>query len=405
MKGHLCNRLENLLPQNDVISNEVSTIKGELLLSRVANKASLSLSGLADVFTSVVKKTLEDVPPQPVGGVEVKAEGSHKMSDSASQQMLTMVHQTKFARIAIDAAADSLRLLSAGQWPELLSVETSAELGSAVVHPVTTLDGALSEQLRTLKQEGTLSPHRSSLTMLDQSVRSARLAIFSAVDSEGKPLLPNEWKPPTWNIFKEVSNARFSCFGAAAMIASVTVPAEDESLRPEYTPALLNLLEILDKVCTESTKVCHQLTGLDLHDRRAVLSVGEVSSEWKKQSDELFDAVAVMFADKTVNLEMVSDCEAKANETLRLQMKAASALRGANVEAEKERKFHPFSPEADDAWEGITDLVAQVQGLDGDEDDLNYLLRARSIEQQLYDSIENEPLLNVANEKVFNLEK
>ena len=54
VRMHLCDRLEMLLPQV-VASSEIASIKGELLLSKVVGKASLSLEGIARSFQKTVR--------------------------------------------------------------------------------------------------------------------------------------------------------------------------------------------------------------------------------------------------------------------------------------------------------------------------------------------------------------
>ena len=51
---HLSNRLESLLPAS-VAASEVASIKGELLLSKVVGKSSLSLDGIARSFAKTIR--------------------------------------------------------------------------------------------------------------------------------------------------------------------------------------------------------------------------------------------------------------------------------------------------------------------------------------------------------------
>ena len=44
---------------------------------------------------------------------------------------------------------------------------------------------------------------------------------------------------------------------------------------------------------------------------------------------------------------------------------------------------HPLSPETKDPWGGIIKLVRKIRSSNGDVDDLNYLIRARNVEQKL----------------------
>ena len=53
----------------------------------------------------------------------------------------------------------------------------------------------------------------------------------------------------------------------------------------------------------------------------------------------------------------------------------------------------------------MTKVVSQVRSVDGDPEDINYLMCARAIEQQLTDAVQNEPKLVIANAKIASLEK
>ncbi len=53
----------------------------------------------------------------------------------------------------------------------------------------------------------------------------------------------------------------------------------------------------------------------------------------------------------------------------------------------------------------MTEIVSQVRGVDGDPEDVNYLMRARAIENQLTEAVENEPKLEEATSRIASLEK
>jgi hypothetical protein len=85
--------------------------------------------------------------------------------------------------------------------------------------------------------------------------------------------------------------------------------------------------------------------------------------------------------------------------------KFSSALRAANLTVESGEGYHPFSPEAKDAWEGISSLARTMRSIDGDADDVNYLIRAAVLENQLTEGVESGPKLSLANTKIGSLEK
>lgn len=409
INGHLSERLESLLPRH-VVASEIAAVKGELLLSKVASKASLSLEGLSTIFAKTVQKAMSEVSSSPLfKDQNVKGNNALHLPDGASQRIATMFHQTKFAHIALDAAAKTSKILLAGQWPDLLSADASMELGGTVVHAVSDLDVVLSAQLRMLKEEGALSPHRSNLADLERSVRDASLALSTASDSSGNPLVPPEWKPPACEVFRDVSMSKFSCFGAAAAVASAMSSDETEVSSVETSEslavALTGLLSKLDKICSETTKACHVLTGLNVSDEEMVSRAGELAVEWRKSSNELFGLVKTLLSGSEMPSASVVKCESKADQTLRCILKMSSFLRSCKIVGEEGRAHHSLSPETDDAWEGIVRVVRKVRVLDGDDEDLNFFVRARSIMQKLAEAVDSMPKLSLANAKVTSLEK
>jgi hypothetical protein len=98
-------------------------------------------------------------------------------------------------------------------------------------------------------------------------------------------------------------------------------------------------------------------------------------------------------------------CEAVADAAMRELAKFSSALRAANLTVESGEGYHPFSPEAKDAWEGISSLARTMRSIDGDADDVNYLIRAAVLENQLTEGVESGPKLSLANTKIGSLEK
>jgi hypothetical protein len=50
-------------------------------------------------------------------------------------------------------------------------------------------------------------------------------------------------------------------------------------------------------------------------------------------------------------------------------------------------------------------VVSQARILDGDAEDVNYLICARAIENLLEEVVQNEPKLVIANSKITSLEK
>ena len=386
-----------------VVSSELAAVKGEMLLAKMADKAAISLTSVEEVFHKAIGKGMAGLSEFNLleNGTEAV------LSDASSQQIATMVHQAEFASVTIEAASDALRLMAAGQWPELLSQDLSSDLGSVVVHEIAHLDLALSEQLKLLKQEGVLSPLRSSLTDLDQSVRSTRLALFSVTDETGKTVVPEDWKPPGWEALKALSLGRFACLGATAVLSSAISPIEDAENEPP-APTLPNFAGVLEKakqICTTVLDVCKKLSGLQLDDTETLGALNDLSREYQKNSSDLFDCVKTTFKQQSISSKDMDKCASLLEEVFAVSRKLAALLRKANLGEHDTSSFNSLSPEFGDSWGGVTRIVSQVRGVDGDSEDVNYLMRARAIEHQLTEAVQNEPKLVIVNAKVASLEK
>mmetsp|Transcript_9832 Transcript_9832/g.20796 ORF Transcript_9832/g.20796 Transcript_9832/m.20796 type:complete len:1542 (-) Transcript_9832:119-4744(-) len=401
---YLSGRLETLLPSG-VVSAELAAIKGEMSLAKVADKAAVSLTAVEEVFNKAIEKGFSGLSEFDT----LEEDGaSMVISDAANQQIAVMAHQAEFSRMAIEGATDSLRLMAAGQWPELLSQEMSADIGSVVVHSVADLELALSEQLRLLKSEGVLSPLRSSLTDLDQSVRNTRLALFSATDENGKTVIPDNWKPPGWEALKSLSLGRFACLGATAVLSSAVSPMEDaENEPPPATPRnYAAVLTSAKQSCGSMLDVCKKLSGLSLNDTETLVSLNDLSSQYQISSLALFDSIKTAFEGKqSITGEDVDKFASPLEKVLSAARLLAALLRKAELGDHDTANHHYLSAEFGDSWGGVTEIVSQVRSVDGDSEDVNYLMRARAIENQLAEAVQNEPKLVIANAKIASLEK
>jgi hypothetical protein len=324
-----------------------------------------------------------------------------------------MMHQTDYAAFTIETTSELLRLLSAGQWPDLLNIQDSAELGSIFNHSMSSLDVALGSVLKTLKEETVLSPHQFNFGEFQELSRSTVQGIQSLIERDGKPLLTRDWKPPGFQLVKDVSLAKFFSLGAAATVASVVKPPDTYSVSVDSSSAssetqvvLKSLIDILDRLTTESVKASLRLARLDIRNSSVVNALMEPTSAWKVSASTLLDKVRDLFqTNDSVSLADVGACELAANNSLRDVIHLSSALRSGHLIAEEEAVFHAFSPEAADAWQGVSSLARLVRATDGDEEDLNYYARATSIEKMLAEAVDNGPKLSLAYTKVSALEK
>ena len=411
VQRHLSERLESLLPQ-PVASAEVASVKGELLLSRVVGKASRSLEGMAATFTESVRSGMSKVSSDMEDETMADENPSFQVSDESAQCIANMICQSDFAVSTIDVSADLLKLLCAGQWPDLLPPDASTELGAVVGHSIADLDVALGNQLKLLKEEGVLSPHTSNIGAFQQSVQTTMQSLRTTLEADASISLALNWAPPGWQLFKDVSIAKFSCLSAGAVVASIVSPVDDTFSATSASPtssgltsSIKPLMTKLDQISTEATKASHRMIRLDLQQESTVSEMAELAVAWKDSSLGLSNITQEVFSVKRdFTLEDIKKCETAADDAMRLLAQFSSALRAANLNSD-DAVYHPLSPESKDSWEGISSLARAVRSVDGDADDVNYLLRARALERQLEDAVENGPKLSAADAKVASLEK
>ncbi len=409
---HLSERLESMLPPS-VASAEVASIKGELLLSKVVGKASLSLDGIARSFSKTIRARAWEWRSEKADEIDEEFITEPLMlTDEQQQTAATMIHQSEVAHVAIDVSGDLLWLLSAGQWPEIIGPDASAELGAIMGHSMNDLDMVLGNVLNTLKEEGVLSPHQSNIGAFRQTVVTTMQSLRSHIEHDGESLVPMHWKPPALRLFRDASRAKYSSLGCFAAVASVLNYGESMKT-PEMVEkskalvfALKRLLRKLDKASAEASKSCLRLATLDVQDENIVADISGVADRWRAASDDLLGNIfSMMSSEEGITPDHLHGCEAAADEVLRLVSQFAAVLRTANLNLTEDHRFHPFSPEVADVWEGVTLLARSIRAKDGDVEDVNYLIRARAIEQSLEQAVEKEPKLALANAKVASLEK
>ena len=402
VQRHLSMRIESMLPQS-VVSAELAAIKGELLLCKVVGKASMTLDGLSVAFSKTIRSGINEA----MAAEESKCDAADvvAISDEAAQDIERLLHETKFSLSAIEMSSDLLRVLAAGQWPEVLSSEESAELGSALLHTLSDLDATMGSALKVLKEEGILSPHRSNLGAFQQSIQTSSQALKSVRNVNDKPLLADDWKPLAWQVFKHASNAKFSCLGSGAAIA--TVLNDDQSESGELVKSRFkNIMTKLEQVAGQASRIGPRMSQLDVSNEKVVTELEGAALMWKNSSDTLVESVAALFANKgEVKLANVSVCEAAADVVLKAMAQFMSSLRAADLNAEDEVPPHPLSCEGLDPWAGMSNLTQNVRSVDGDADDVNFIVRTSSIEQRLVTAVESEPKLATANTKIATLEK
>jgi dynactin 1 len=402
VQRHLASRVQNMLPQS-VVSSEIAAIKGELLLCKVVGKASITLDSLSTAFLKAIRSGINEA----MTVEESKDTNSEELhvSDDAAQDIERVLHETKFSLSTISMSSELLRLLAAGQWPEVLSLEDSSELGSSLMHSLSGLEAIVGNNLKTLKEEGVLSPHRSNLGEFEQSIQTSIQSLQNLRNFNDKPLIPDNWKPPAWFLFKNVVASKFSCIGSGAAIAAAYI--DDQSPSNSSVKSILkNIMITCDRIAVEASRIGPRLSHLDISNEKVVAELDRAAVTWKDSSDKLCESVEELFIEKgSIKTSVLSKCQDTADAVIKSISQFMSSLRAADLNSADDSTPHPLSSECSDPWFGISNLARKVRSIDGDIDDVNFSIRSTLIEQRLVNAIENEPKLATANNKISSLEK
>jgi dynactin 1 len=388
---HLSVRLETLIPP-PVAGSEIAAIKGELLTAKVIGKASKALDGIATVFAKAIRPAL----PTDTSS-EIETDESLHLIDETKQEIATMFHQSKFAEVVVNASSHLIRYLVASQWPDLLDAEQSADLGVILGHSVGGLDATIEEVLKTLKQEGTLTREQASVEAFEQIVNSTLQAIQVEVSREDSALLSSDWNPTGWGLLKDASTAKFLCLGATAALSLAFHERADRGL----SPSLAKMYNSAEQIASQANSVVHLLASLDVSNTKLSSDLAVEVSGWLKQASEYAAAMQAHLNDQ-IGFKLFMP---QVDLTLKSVSRLSFTLRSSSLSSNDGVAFHSMSPEVDDPWDQTARLAKAVRGVDGDDDDLNYLLRARAIEQHIHAAILNEPKLEAATSKITTLEK
>lgn len=391
---HTSNRLESMLPQN-LASVELTTMKGEILASTVCGKASHLLSGINALFRKHIKPPLSDAT---VKSEDVIAGPLHALiPDELQQELYTTFHQADFGRVIAETSADIIRLLAAGQWPDLLSMEASSDLGSIIGHTIQELDEAFSVLLKTLKGEGSLAVEHTNVGALKLTAQKTIQALRAEIEHDDKLIVQASWNPPGWVLMRDIAIAKSTCLGTAAALAMVI----DSITHDGSTLTALNALySAVEQSASFVTTVSLQLHNLDTIDANQVGTLSAACADFLSESLALMEAVKELL----ISNGDIAACNAAAGRTIRAIGKMASELRSKVSNLSEGETYHALSPEYDDHWGGISVLARSIRSIDGDSEDVNYLLRSKAIEHRLSDAVENEPKLQLASTKITNLE-
>lgn len=385
---HLSNRLETLLPPM-AVTIEVAAIKGELLASKVVGKAAHSLTAISKSFGTIIK------PPLPDHSLSEAESVSLNLTDDTKAELAVVFHQADFALDITNVSCHLLRFLAAGQWPDLMSPEASTEFGSLLGHCLSDLDSTLGHVLLSIKEEGTLTPDQSNIERLRQASRIMLQQLESDMERQQGGLLSSEWVPPGLELLKSASLAKFACLGAAAALSTIVQSAESGN------GSIFQLYNKVEQCSTQASSICLRLANVDVKNISMVLDLSSIVSAMQS------DAVAVLESVKgfTAGKEGARSCETIADSALRSIAKVSAMMRTANLNQNDDGSHHPLSPEVEDAWDKVSGLAKAIRAVDGDVEDVNYISRARHVENTLSSAIDNVPKLEIAESKITNLEK
>ena len=409
LQRHLAERLESFLPPG-VVGSELAAVRGELVLSSVVDKASKALEEMETIFFQAIRTGISEV----ISGSSEKGDTeSFHLSDDAAQGIETMLHQSEYAVSTINASSHLIRFLVAGQWPDLLTINDSAELGAILGHSLSDIDSVMTSTLKLLKEEGVLLPHRSHLGAFQQCVQTTMQGLDSSIDRGGQPLFSGDWNPPALQLFKNVVTAKFLCLTAASVVACAVSPEDSSPLPDSSVPtathcnrALKGLMIRLEQITGEACKMGPRLARLNVNNKKIVKEFEGVATEWMAVSKLLLDSIKAMFTSKTAfKVATLVHCETASDVVIKILSKLSSSLRAADLNADIDADAHPFSSEAKDQWSGITRIAQSVRAIDGDKDDVNFIVRAQNTEQRFAEAIENEPKLDAATLRIAILEK
>lgn len=392
---HVARRLESLLPQN-VVSAELSAMKGEILASKIIGKASMTLAGIVDSFRKSIRPPLPNAGHK--DGYDKSISLTLHLSDEVLQKVSSLIHQAEFGHAIAEVSSELIRFLTTGQWPDLLLPEDSVKLGTIFGHVLPELDTAVGAILKTLKEEGNLTVEQSNLGALRLCIQTTKQSLSANVDREDSLIAFSNWNPPGWVLLANVSFAKFSFLGCAAAL-SEAVDSHDGSEDCRF--ALNDLYNRIEQCSTQIVNVSLRLSTLDLTNEKLVNELTELGNVVNNHSQTLLDSVRELL---TANGD-ADACRSLTKDSLGSLAKLSLVLRTENMGANESENLHSMSPESHDAWKAVTQMVQSIRAIDGDKEDINYLLRAQSIQHKFEDAVENEPKLARSLSTISTLEK
>jgi len=392
-------RIESILPGENFVAEEISAIKGEVLLSKIAATASVILSALEESFRkSPAKKILSSSDV---------ADG-FELPNESLQQIKAMIYQGKYSRVVIDSSANCILWLCVGQWPEVLSPDESRKLGSSVsASPASDVSQLLCQQLRTLKEEGYLSLHHSSSFIPDLEKSFDAMNTFLV---EGGFTLPPGWQDkPSWVIIKEMTAAKYSSLATMSALSSAVSPSYERSSgdsSDENIVGFLTLRRIVDRIVDEIERAVDRLVDLPLDAELSLLtSISNVCKMCNNESSDLLESVEKLYSNEVISTEVISNVQALAELVLERVVTLSSSLNETVLFEKRSVTCHPISPVNENPWDGVMQIIFQSRDASSSENLIPFSTRASYVEQKLSNAISSEKKLAAAVSNLASLEK
>lgn len=405
-------RIEALLPKENFIAEELACINGEVLMSKIAAYASASLSALEDIFRKTIASSNKVLSSQGATSLYDNFSTSDLSSHDVSQQVHTMIYQGKCSRAIIEASAICVYWLCVGQWPQLLTPDESKIVGSAVLSAgfSSNMEHLLCKQLRTLKEEGYLSPFHgllSSLTDLEESINNMK-----ALYRESGIKLPPTWQNRTsWVIIKEATAAKYLLLAIVAALSSI-LSSIGKSTNDEPLDAIIagifDVRNIVDHVLNEIERTACRLVHLPFDAESPKLTaIAETCQVCSEEANTMLVSIDQILSKDLVACDALNDLRASAGRTLNGLASLSSSFNDLHFVETRTAKCHPLSPEAECLWESLLQVLGQSgNGIRNDcEILMTSQIRASVVENRISNAILSEQKLLASENKVVYLEK
>jgi len=390
-QAHLAQRFVSLLPHS-FTSQEVSAIKGETCCSRVLSNIAQTLRGISMSLES------HQVPSESTSTTAIKNdEWTIELNAESKRECAIVFYQVELATTIADTSLCLMRLLVAGQWPDLLNQDDSRVLGNALAHSLVELDSLTGSIVASVTREGCILPEQYGIDQIEQVAHVAieQVDRLSSIGSK----VEKKWNPPGVEMAKAIAVTRFCCLGTRAYLSIAVSNAETLS---DGGASLRQCLDWISKTVDQVESLSTQMSNIRIQHSSILDKLTPVSALLES------DAVSML---RNLNHTTLSHDEAiEISHQCGLLVKHISGMlaviRSENVKtSEGNGNYYLLSPETNNPWRVITESVADVRSIDGDPEDLNHNQRALDIVDKLDHAINNEPILRAAETKISDLEK